>query len=237
VIPLSSEEILVNMLNLTTTSIAASTLIALASLACGDPPAPKAPIDAPTVPQATASVAPSVTAVATTAPVTSTPAPVEQPAPRQKIEETAISSFERSTESLKIDKVGVADGALTPDGQKDVVLTLKLTGPFESVYVASVDAKTGATTGEFQADTLTGTVIQPNEFAAMRSGARTVGVGVFEGDKLLNNPDGSLPPIAGGAHTLTLVLANSASLKVGKPIAVFIQTTDHQVVKGPILLK
>jgi hypothetical protein len=225
------------MLNLTTTSIAAYMLIALTSLGCGDPPAPKAPSDAPPVADATAAALPSATVVQTAAPAMSTAVPSEQPAPRQKLEETAISSFERSTESLKIDKVGVADGALTPDGQKDVVLTLKLTGPFESIYVASVDAKTGATTGEFQADTLTGTVIQPNEFAAMRSGARTVGLGVFEADKLLNNPDGSLPPVAGGAHTLTLVLANSASLKVGKPIAVFVQTPDHQVVKGPVLLK
>jgi hypothetical protein len=229
----SREEKLENMLQTKSANLVMAVVAMLAIGGCGDPPEAKVPVAEPSASTPAPTAPPATTAMATG----TAAAVVEAPPPRQAIEETKIVSFERSPESLKIDKVGVADGALTPDGQKDIVFTLKLSGPIESVYITSIDAKTGATTGEFQGDTLTGTTIQPNEFAALRAGGRTVGIGVMEGDKLVNKPDGSLPALPGGAHTYTLILANSPSLKAGKPIGVFVQTPDHQVVKGPIVTK
>lgn len=203
-------------------------------VACGGEktPEPKTP-----EPVATASAEPSV---ATTAPASTgtAPAPVATvPPATPPAAEAKILAFERSKESGKVDKVGKADGALKPDGEKDAVFTLKVSGPIDALFLASVDKK-GDSLGEFQADSLVGSQVQPNELAVAKAGKLTLGLAAFEGDKLLNAADGSLTgAIGAGEHTLTVYVANVPNLKPGKALRVWAQMPDHTVVAGPTLTK
>jgi hypothetical protein len=202
-------------------------------VACGGekPPEPKSP-----EPVATASAEPTMASTAPAAGTAPEPAASIPPAVAPAAE-AKILSFERSKESGKIDKVGKADGALKPDGEKDAVFTLKVSGPIDAIFVASVDKK-GDSLGEFQADSLVGSQVQPNELAVAKAGKLTLGVAAFEGDKLLNAADGSLTgAIGAGEHTLTIYLANVPNVKPGKPLRVWVQMPDHTVVAGPTLTK
>jgi hypothetical protein len=203
-------------------------------VACGGEKTPEPKTPEPVVTSTSTAEAP----VASTAPAASTAAPVATIAPATPPPaEAKILSFERSKETGKVDQVGKADGALKPDGEKDAVFTLKLTGPVDAIFIASVDKK-GDSLGEFQADSLVGSQIQPNELAVAKAGKLTLGIAAFEGEKLLNAADGSLTGAVGaGEHTLTLYVANVANVKPGKAIRVWVQMPDHTVVAGPTVTK
>jgi hypothetical protein len=61
------------------------------------------------------------------------------------------------------------------------------------------------------------------------SGAR---LGVAEGDKLLNAPDGSLGEVAPGKHRLILYVAPSPDLQAGARLRVYVQRPDKGLVAG-----
>ncbi len=216
--------------------LVASTLVVAPVFAmfvgCGGDKAPEPKTPEPTT---TASADPSVasTAPAGTAPATAASIPAAIP----PAAEAKILGFERSKDSGKVDKVGKADGALKPDGEKDAVFTLKVSGPIDAIFVAAVD-KNGDSLGEFQADSLIGSQVQPNELAVAKAGKLTLGVAAFEGDKLLNAADGSLNgAIGAGEHTLTIYLANVPNVKPGKALRVWVQMPDHTMVAGPTITK
>jgi hypothetical protein len=203
----------------------------LALFACGGDPKPEVK-----APEPVASTVATTPAPEPTASSTGTTAAVAPPPPREApAEEAKVLAFERAKDFGKVDKVGKEDGKLSPDGTKDAAFTLKIAGGVDAIFVAQVD-KNGDALGTFQADTLTGTQIQPNELAIAKAGKLTMGIGVFEGDKLLNKPDGSVSGVfAHGEHTLTLYVEAATLLKAGKMVRVWVQMPDHTVVAGPIL--
>lgn len=207
-------------------------LPALAFVACGGdpPPEPKVPVPVATV---TATAEP----VATAAPVATTTDPTPAIRTQQAVEEAKILAFARGADTGKVDKVGMADGSLKPDGQKDASFTLKLTGPVDALFLTGVD-KTGEPMGEFQADTLVGNETMPNELAKHMKGGKTLGMAVFEGDKMLNAPDGSIRgKLTAGEHSVTLYIANVAGIKPGKSVRVYAQMPDGTVVASTPLAK
>jgi hypothetical protein len=200
----------------------------------GDKPAnspqPEVTANATTTPEPTTPATAAVTAAPSATAVASAPPPREEHPP-----ETKILAWERSKDSLKVDKIGAKDGDFKPDGKKDVIFTLKVSGAVDAIYIASVD-KNGDAAGVFQSDSLTGSDTQPNEFAGSRHGKTTEGVAVFEGDKLLNDASGSLKgKIGAGEHTLTLAIANNPKMKL--PIRLWVQMPDHTMVAGPVISK
>jgi hypothetical protein len=203
-------------------------------VACGGDPKPAAQVAAP-VASAVESAAASASAPAASASnsggvLTAAPAAGTGPA-----EEAKVLSFERSKEFGKLDKVGKEDGKLSPDGSKDAVFTLKVSGGVDALFVATVDKK-GDSLGEFQADTLVGSQTQPNELAVAKAGKLTQGIAVYDGEKMVNRPDGSISgAVTSGERTLTLYIDAATLLKAGKSVRVWIQMTDHTVVAGPIL--
>lgn len=211
----------------------AAALVATAVFAaCGGDPPPE-----PKVPQPVATVTATATAepVATAAPVATSEPPAIRTA--QSTEEAKILSFARGADTGKVDKVGMADGSLKPDGQKDASFAIKLTGPVDAFFIAPVD-KTGEPTGDFQADTLVGKETMPNELAKHMHGGKTLGIAVYEGDKLLNGADGSLRgKIGAGEHTLTLYIVNAPSIKPGKAVRVYAQMPDGTLVASTPLAK
>jgi hypothetical protein len=196
--------------------------LVLATAACGGDPKPEAK-------------APEVNAMPTEPAKPAEPAPPPMAGRQEAVQEAKILGFERSKDFGKIDKVGKEDGKLAADGSKDAVFTLKVSGGVDAIFVAAVD-KSGDSMGTFQADTLVGGQTQPNELAVAKAGKLTMGVGVFEGDKLLNKPDGSISGVlVSGEHTLSLYVEAAALLKAGKAVRVWVQMPDHTVVAGPIL--
>lgn len=135
----------------------------------------------------------------------------------------SFQAFARATNFDKVDKVGKGDGAFKPDGVKDLVFDVEFEGPATAFIVVSTDGE-GLPNGEFNADTFVGGEHLPREMGAnLNEGKYTAGVGVYEGDKLLNAKDGSIAALAEGRHKLTFYVSSKDAPKTGpfKAIAVF----------------
>lgn len=142
-------------------------------------------------------------------------------------------AFSFSPDSRQVDKVGIHDGALAPDGTKDVVCWAEVEGPATALFVAAVTNK-GEPTGDFQADTLVGSEPLPIDLSlAGATGTESAGLFVFEGDKLLNTPDGALRPLGAGRHRLTLYMNDHPAIQGG--IRLFVLHADGSVAKSAIL--
>lgn len=145
---------------------------------------------------------PTPSALPAPAPAPAPPSPVPAPAPRPP--RGKLLSFSFAPSSGKVDKVGTKDGALGPDGVKDLVFDVELEGAAIALMVVSTDAS-GKPNGKLAADTFVGTQLPPSEDSAeIKPGLMTAGIGVFENDRPLNAKDGSLEPLGEGRHRLTL---------------------------------
>jgi hypothetical protein len=168
------------------------------------------------------------------------PPPANAP-PAHKVEGPAceippagrIHSFARSSESLKVDRVGGGDGALVPNGQMDGAFDAVLEGPITAIFIASTDSA-GTAIGQ-QWDTIVGLGEMP---AALRgpflAGSSTAGLGVWEGGKFVNRPDGSIE-LPAGKHTVTLYAADSGWFREGNHFRVMVAFPDGCVAKGPVV--
>ena len=143
------------------------------------------------------------------------------------------ATLERSPESGQVDHVGPADGALAPDGIKDLAFTSEVDGPVSALFLVSVDDQ-GKPTGQFHADTLTGQDEGPRLLGS-KLGGQTGGIGVFDGGKMLNSADGALPQLGAAHRRLTLYVAPSASVQSGTKLRVYVLRPDHSVAAGAIL--
>lgn len=199
--------------------------------ACGDgvpepklPPPPAVSTAPSSLPSATPSATASVAPVASSAAVPAPPPPMKG----------TIHSFARAATSGKVDKVGEKDGNLKPDGVKDVVFDLDFEGAASAFFVMTTD-KDGALTSEFDADTVVGDDTIPKELAGvLNAGKHTAGLAVFEGDKLVNRPNGGIT-LADGRHKLVLHISSKDYPK--SPVKVFALLPDGTVVRGPLLAK
>jgi len=144
-----------------------------------------------------------------------------------------VMTLERSPDSGQVDRVGADDGALYPDGVKDLAFVVQVEGPLTSLFLVSVDEQ-GKPTGLYQADTLVGDALGPVELGA-KPGSGTSGLGVAESGRMLNAKDGSLPPLGAGPHRLTLYVAESATLRSAKKLRVYVQRSDRGLVAGGML--
>ncbi len=139
-------------------------------------------------------------------------------------------TLEKSKDSGKVDKIGTQDGELSPDGTNDLGFVTKVDGPVAAVFLVLVDGS-DAPTGGYQADTLVGNAESPKELGG-KAGMVTAGLGVFEGDKLLNATDGSLPALAAGPHTLTLYVTPLPMLTPGTRLRVYVLRPDKSLLGG-----
>ena len=147
-----------------------------------------------------------------------------------------VKTFTVSPDSGKVDKVGGSDGALKPDNAPDLVFNADVEGPIAAVFLISTDAK-GDPNGEYQADSITGLDELPKDFPlAVRAGMLTAGIGVWEGNRMLNKADGSIEPIGPGPHRLTIYVATTGVLQPGSSnVRLYVmRTTDKAVSRGPV---
>lgn len=157
-------------------------------------------------------------------------APPPSPVHGEAVATTDAATLEKSPDSGQVDRVGAADGSLGPDGTNDLSFVSETEGPVAAMFLVSVD-RGGAPTGQYQADTLVGQVESPRELGA-KPGSGTAGLGVVEGDKVLNASDGSLPEVGPGKHRFLLYIAPSPSLQPGTRLRVYVQRPDKSLFAG-----
>jgi len=164
------------------------------------------------------------------------PPSVESGADKPPLPPTTASeslTLEKAPESGTVDRVGASDGALAPDGTNDLAFVARGEGPVSAVFLVAVDAG-GKPAGTFQADTLVGADESPSELGA-KPGSGTLGLGVFEGAKMLNGTDGSLQAVGAGAHDFVLYVAPSPALTPGMRLRVYLQRPDKTLIAGAIV--
>jgi hypothetical protein len=144
-----------------------------------------------------------------------------------------VAAFGISTENLAVDKVGLRDGFMKPDGNRDLAFTATVEGPFEALFVVSTNAK-GEPGYGLRADTLTGTEEIPTELGGViDTGKMTVGIGVVEGGKFINGESGSAKG-GPGIHNLTLYVPNTATLRAGSFVRLYLRAPGGALVPGPV---
>jgi hypothetical protein len=148
---------------------------------------------------------------------------------------TRITSFAVSNENLNVDKVGLRDGFMKPDGARDLAFTLTIDGPFESLFVVSTNAKGDPGYG-LRADTLVGTEEIPTELGGViDTGKMTVGIAVVENGKFINGESGSAHG-GPGVHTLTLYIPNPATLQAGSFVRPYLRAPGSSaLLPGPVI--
>jgi hypothetical protein len=169
--------------------------------------------------------APSATPEASSAPP---PPPPPAPASTPKEPRAKFLSFALAPTSGKVDKIGAKDGAFSPDGVRDLVFHAELEGgPVIAFIIVANDT--------FTADTFVGTQLPPSASdAEIKPGLGTVGIGVYENDKLANAPDGSLTPLPEGKHELTLYVS-SAQAPRKATFKAFAVLDDRSMVASPVI--
>lgn len=155
--------------------------------------------------------------------------PVNAPA----IDTTAVVTLGKAPDSGQVDRIGAADGALAPDGVKDLSFVVEVDGAIESFFLLAVD-ESGKANGAYQADTLVGEAEVPKDIS-IKWGKGTAGLGVAEGDKLLNAPDGSVAPIGPGHHKLVFYVSASSAITPGTRLRAFMLRPDKAIVASNIL--
>lgn len=146
---------------------------------------------------------------------------------------TTVAAFAVSNENLNVDKVGLRDGFLRPDGNRDLAFTATINGPFEALFIVSTNAK-GEPGYGLRADTLTGRDEIPTELGGViDTGKMTVGIGVVEGGKYINGESGSAQG-GPGLHVLNLYVPNTATLQPGSHVRLYVKTPDGALLPGPI---
>ena len=167
----------------------------------------------------------------------STPAPAT-PSPTVKATTTAPSStkvvaFAVSAENLNVDKVGLRDGFMKADGNRDLAFTTSIDGPFEALFLVSTNAKGDPGYG-LRADTLTGSEEIPTELGGViDTGKMTVGIGVVEGGKFINGESGSAHG-GSGVHNLALYVPNTATLQPGSFVRLYVRVPGGALLRGPV---
>jgi hypothetical protein len=147
---------------------------------------------------------------------------------------TRVAAFAVSNDNLRVDKVGMRDGELNPDGSPDLVFTATTEGAVRAIFVYECDAQGNPVAG-LRADTIIGAKEVPAELGSVvDEGKMTIGLGVFENGKAINEPTGTIR-IADGVHQLTLYVPDDSTLKAGDYVRIWVRAPGGKLVAGPVV--
>ena len=148
---------------------------------------------------------------------------------------TKVTAFTVSNESLNIDKIGMRDGAIVPDGNRDLVFTATVEGPADALYLVNCSEK-GEPLQGFRADTIVGHEELPPEFGSVVDvGRLTVWIAVVEDGKFINSEGGTLGMLPVGPHQLKLYVPNTGTLKGGTHLRLYARGPSTGLVAGPVV--
>lgn len=145
--------------------------------------------------------------------------------------DTKVLSFAVTNENLNVDKVGMRDGSLRPDGNRDHAFSATIDGPFDALFIVETNAK-GEPVYGYRADTLVGGQDLPQDLGGViDTGNMTVGIGVVENGRFLNGESGEVN--AGrGLHDLTLYSPNTAALQAGDFVRLYVRGSNGGLAKS-----
>lgn len=148
---------------------------------------------------------------------------------------TKVTAFDVSTESLNVDKVGMRDGSIVPDGNRDLVFTATVEGPIDALYLVNCSDK-GEPLQGFRADTIVGHEELPPELGSVVDvGRLTVWIAAVENGKFVNNEGGTLGMLSAGMHSLKLYVPNTGTLRSGTHLRLFARAPGGGLVGGPVV--
>lgn len=146
---------------------------------------------------------------------------------------TKITAFAVSNENLNVDKVGMRDGALKPDGLRDHSFTATIEGPIDAIFVVETNQK-GEPTYGYRADSIVGTDVLPRELGGViDTGKMTIGVGVSEDGKFVNADSGAVA-LGPGVHNIKIYAPNTNLLVGGDFVRLYARTPDGAVVASAV---
>lgn len=141
----------------------------------------------------------------------------------------AITQFSKRDDALKVDKIGGADGQLTPDGHNDASFDVTIRGPIVGILVY------GEGDNSWQWDTYVGIQDVPAQMRALvPKGSMTGGIGVFEGGKPLNNPNGSFVLLDDKEHHLVVYISDNGAFQPGSAFKMVAETPAHKIIESPV---
>lgn len=146
---------------------------------------------------------------------------------------TKVTAFAVDNENLQVDKVGMKDGQLRPDGNRDHAFDATVDGPFDAIFIVETNQK-GEPTYGYRADTLVGNEDLPHELAGViDTGSMTIGLAVSEGGKFINGDSGSVS-LTAGVHQLKIYGPNTNTLAAGDFVRIYVRTAGGALVPGPV---
>lgn len=147
----------------------------------------------------------------------------------------SISGFAKRADSLKVDKIAGNDGNLKPDGRSDAAFDVTLRGPIVALYLFSTNDK-GEPDGSWQYDTIVGKQAYPAAIKSLvAAGGMTAGIGVFEGDKVLNKDDGSFALSDAAEHKVSVYFSDIGAFQPGAHFKLVAETPDHELVSSNVI--
>ncbi len=149
---------------------------------------------------------------------------------------TKVTAFAVHPENLNVDKIGMKEGAISPDGNRDLVFTATVEGPADAIYVVTTDEK-GSPVHGFRADTIGGAEELPKELAAAGQvdiGRLTVWIATVENNHFVNDDGGRLK-LAPGPHVLKLYVPNTNTLRPGSHLRLYARAPGGAIVGGPVV--
>jgi hypothetical protein len=163
------------------------------------------------------------------------PAPAKNPTgPGVATPNARIESFSLAPESLHVDKIGMRDGALKPDGSLDIVFLARISGPTKSIFISMANEACDPV-GGFRASTATGNEPAPAELGgALELGRMSGGIAVEEGGRFLNGDNGSIA-LTAGTHDVKLYVSNLGTLRDGVTVCAYALGADGSLVRSPPL--
>jgi len=149
----------------------------------------------------------------------------------------AIYEFSTDTQSLKVDLVSSSATPISADGRMDGVFDATVRGPVSAFVLASTDAN-GAPAGGSYWETLVGTQTIPSAISGLSGASTTWDIGVEENGTLplINNADGSIPPLSDGVHQLTIYASNDGGIRTGQYLRLFAIDPSGGVAASPVLV-
>jgi len=148
---------------------------------------------------------------------------------------TKVTAFAVDAENLKVDKIAMRDGSVTPDGNRDLAFTATVEGPVDALYLVTCDEK-GTPHYVFRADTISGHEELPSELGGVVDvGRLTVWIAVVENNKWNNAERASLSTLASGPHSLRLYVPNTGNLLAGSHLRLYARAPGGALAAGPVV--
>jgi len=158
----------------------------------------------------------------------SSPAPAPPPS-------TKVTAFSVDNENLNVDKISMRDGAVLPDGNRDLVFRATVEGPADALYLVTTSDK-GEPHYGFRADTISGHEELPAELGSVVDvGRLTVWIAVVEKGRFINGEGGSLGNLSPGSHDLKLYVPNTGNLMPGAYLRLYARGPNGGLAKGPVV--